>query len=45
MTKTPTKLKPFEKRSAKNPGNEDSPPEKAKVGKMPAFTKGKKKAK
>ena len=32
MTKKPSTLKPFEKRSAKNPGNEDTPPEKAKVG-------------
>ena len=31
MKKSTTgKLKPFEKRGAKNPGNEDTPPEKVK---------------
>lgn len=44
MAKKPI-MKPFEKRSAKNDGNEDTPPEKAKVGKAPAFAKAKKKGK
>lgn len=42
MAKKPTKLKPFEKRDDKNDGNADTPPKEAKVGKMPAFAKGKK---